>query len=137
MSLVDCQDSNPLSIENEPEVRVVLSVDTRSESSDTFACYECVNCHQKSNVTVVACQLDVNMCFVSFYIGNSIRNEWVSSLFRKNINVLIIEIELHSEVVQQQKDNVLCPPMAINRTRSTVSLVVSAINVIKPCKLDP
>ncbi len=79
MSIILCQDNNPLSIENEPDVHVILSVDTRSKSSindansqEPFACHECTNCNDKSGVTTRICESDINMCYVNFIIEFSL-----------------------------------------------------------------
>ncbi len=58
------EDNNPHSNENEPAVMVMLRVDT-NESLGTFACHECLNCQEKSNLTTRQCQMGINMCFVN------------------------------------------------------------------------
>jgi len=77
--MIYCEDNDPLPIENEPEARVMLIVDTRPKSSidtknflETFACHECMNCQEKSNLTTRTCQFGINMCFVNFHIVNLI-----------------------------------------------------------------
>lgn len=79
VGIIVCQDSNPLSIDNEPDAQVILSVDTRPKSEDDlvslqddqpsepFACFECTNCNQQSTLTTRVCSSDVNMCYVYFF----------------------------------------------------------------------
>jgi hypothetical protein len=65
--MIYCQDS-----ENEPPAIVMLHVDTQPKSSmdtndfrEPFVCYECLNCQEKSNLTIRHCQMGINMCFVN------------------------------------------------------------------------
>jgi hypothetical protein len=80
-----CQDTNPLSPsgvdQNELDVNVNLYIDTGPKSSDTsadtdssdsqttepFACYECINCNAKLDSTINDCEYGINMCYVRLF----------------------------------------------------------------------
>jgi hypothetical protein len=77
VGIIYCQDDdNPPLIENEPDVQVILSVDTRpktsidvpnDQTSKSFACYECTNCNRKADLITRVCESGINMCYVNFF----------------------------------------------------------------------
>jgi len=71
LSTISTQDNNPLSIDNEPEEKVILYIDTAPKNAisakstaDSFACHECTDCNQQAEVTVRSCRSDIAMCYV-------------------------------------------------------------------------
>jgi hypothetical protein len=79
VGIIYCQDNSPSAIDNdseqEPDVNVILSVDTRPKSSsdiqnsipEPFSCHECTNCNRKSDLTTRVCESDINMCYVNLF----------------------------------------------------------------------
>jgi hypothetical protein len=73
VGIIYSQDSDHLLIDNEPEVQVILTVDTHPKSdidvikSESFTCHECTNCNQKSDITTRICESDINMCYVNLF----------------------------------------------------------------------
>jgi len=77
--MIHCEDNDPSSIDNEEEVKVILTVNTHPKSdinvinspddqiSELFACHECTNCNQKSDITIRNCEYGINMCYVNLF----------------------------------------------------------------------
>jgi hypothetical protein len=75
VGIIYSQDSDHLLIDNEPEVQVILTVDTHPKSdidvinspNDQISCHECTNCNKKSDITTRICESNINMCYVNLF----------------------------------------------------------------------